>query len=222
VAAELTAAGGGILLAAVALELVPEADDGARAWLTAGGLLAGTLAYVGAGAWPQPRHAHDDDASRRPCGRRRAAHADAARLARRGARGGDRRRDLRRRRPRVRGPGAYDRGGELGVALLAGILLGNLVESYGAAQPIIAEGRSRRFAVGLLGAIGVSLAVATALGATLLADASAALVGTAEAFAAGAVLAVVSIAIIPCAFSAVSSRVAAATVLGFIAGYLLS
>jgi ZIP family zinc transporter len=222
VAAELTAAGGGILLAAVALELVPAADDEAGTWLTAAGLLGGTLLYVGADAWLSR------DTHMRMM--RRAGHAAAA------------------GRPMRMPPASPDAGrgeaiaagifvdgvpesvalgltiaeGELGVALLAGILLGNLVESYGAAQPIIAEGRSRRFAVGLLGAIGVSLAVATALGATLLADASAALVGTAEAFAAGAVLAVVSIAIIPYAFSAVSSRVAAATVLGFIAGYLLS
>ncbi len=42
------------------------------------------------------------------------------------------------------------------------------------------------------------------------------------AVAAGAVLAVVSISIVPHAFAEVSSRVATATVLGLIAGYLLS
>ncbi|MGI9081617.1 MAG: ZIP family zinc transporter, partial [Thermoleophilaceae bacterium] len=47
VAATITAFGGGVLLAAVALELVPEADAGAGAGLTALGLLAGMLAYVG-------------------------------------------------------------------------------------------------------------------------------------------------------------------------------
>ena len=51
VAATLTAFGGGILLAAVALELVPEADREAGAGLTALGLLAGTLVYVGADGW---------------------------------------------------------------------------------------------------------------------------------------------------------------------------
>jgi hypothetical protein len=40
--------------------------------------------------------------------------------------------------------------------------------------------------------------------------------------AAGAVLAVVSIAVIPHAFEEVSSLVATATVTGFIVGYLLS
>jgi ZIP family zinc transporter len=112
--------------------------------------------------------------------------------------------------------------GEIGVALLAGILLGNVVESYGAAQPILAGGHSRGFALRLLGGIGIALAGATVLGGTVLADASAELVGTAQAVAAGAVLAVISIAIVPHAFAEVSSRVATATVAGFIAGYLLS
>src|SRR3954468_6259284 len=51
VAATLTAFGGGILLAAIAFELVPDADAGAGTMLTAGGLIAGTLVYVGADAW---------------------------------------------------------------------------------------------------------------------------------------------------------------------------
>jgi ZIP family zinc transporter len=112
--------------------------------------------------------------------------------------------------------------GEVGVALLAGIVVGNVVEAYGAAQPIVVGGRTKRFAVGLLGVIGVALAAATVAGGTVLGDASPELVGTAQAVAAGAVLAVVSIAVIPHAFEEVSSLVASATVLGFIGGYLLS
>ena len=48
------------------------------------------------------------------------------------------------------------------------------------------------------------------------------LVGTAQAIAAAAVLAVISIAIVPHAFAEVSSRVAVATVAEFVCGYLLS
>jgi zinc transporter, ZIP family len=51
IAATITALGGGTLLAAVALQLVPAGDKGAGAGLTALGLAAGTLAYVGADAW---------------------------------------------------------------------------------------------------------------------------------------------------------------------------
>jgi zinc transporter, ZIP family len=112
--------------------------------------------------------------------------------------------------------------GEIGLALLVGIVVGNVVEAYGAARPIVAGGHSRRFAVGLLGGIGLALAVATILGATVLKDAPSELIGGAQALAAGAVLAVVSISIIPHAFEEVSSSVATAIVLGFVAGYLLS
>jgi hypothetical protein len=56
----------------------------------------------------------------------------------------------------------------------------------------------------------------------VLADTGDDFVGGAHALAAGAVLAVVSISVVPHAFAEVSSWVATATVLGFIAGYLLS
>jgi zinc transporter, ZIP family len=254
VAATATAFGGGILLAAVALELVPEADAGAGPVLTAAGLLAGTLVYAGADAWL------GRDPSMRAM--RRMAHAAAAgrpmsdmdEPAREEspARVTDAPRAGSVGRPPAAAPGAASdhaeaaRGesiaagifvdgvpesvalgltiaqGELGVALLAGVLLGNLVESYGAAQPILAGGHTRRFALGLLGGIGVALAAATIAGGTVLADASEKLVGTAQAIAAGAVLAVISIAIVPHAFSAVSRAVAVATMAGFITGYLLA
>ena len=70
VAATLTAFGGGILFAAIALELVPDADAGAGTALTAAGLAAGTLLYVGADAW----------LNREPSMRamRRSAHAAAS------------------------------------------------------------------------------------------------------------------------------------------------
>lgn len=112
--------------------------------------------------------------------------------------------------------------GEVGLALLVGIVVGNLVEAYGAAQPIVMGGHSKRFALTLLAGIGVVLAIATVLGGTLLSGASDEFVGSAEAIAAGAVLAVVSISIIPHAFSEVSRTVAAATVVGFAVGYVLT
>ena len=230
VAASVTAFGGGVLLAAVAVELVPAADELAGRWLTAAGLLAGMVVYVGADAWLTR-----DERMREA---RRSMHAamvgqpmpGSAATAVSAPRGG-----LPAARGQSIAAGIFVDGvpesvalgltvvaGQVGVALLAGVLVGNLVEAYGAAQPIIAAGRSRRFAVGLLAAIGAALAGATVLGGTVLADASPALIGTAEALASGAVLAVVSVSIIPYAFSQVSSMVAAAAVVGFIAGYLIS
>jgi ZIP family zinc transporter len=220
VAATATAFGGGILFAAIALELVPEADAGAGAALTAAGLLAGTLVYVGADAWLSRDPAMGE--------MRRMSHAAAAgrsmemphdhSVAARGesiAAG-----IFVDGVPESIALGLTIAEGEVGVALLAGILLGNVVEAYGAAQPILAGGHTRRFALGLLSGIGLALALATIVGGTVLADASEELIGTAQAVAAGAVLAVISIAIVPHAFDEVSRTVATATVAGFIVGYL--
>jgi zinc transporter, ZIP family len=185
IAATLTAFGGGILLAAIALELVPEADRQAGSALTAG----------------RPMTMGTSEAMR--------GESIAVGLFVDGV-------------PESIALGLTIAEGEIGVALLAGVLVGNVVEAYGATQPIIVGGRTRRFAITLLTAIGFALAFATVLGGTVLADASGELVGTAQAVAGGAVLAVVSIAIVPHAFSEVNRLVATATVAGFIAGYLLS
>ena len=245
IAAIATSFGGGILLAAVALELVPEADEGAGAALTAAGMLAGTLLYVAADAWlsrdptmrAQRRMGHAAAA-----GRPMSEMAEAPARGKSAAPGGSAARgapDARDHSEAARGesiaagilvdgvPESLALGltvaeGGIGVALLAGVLLGNVVEAYGAAQPILAGGHTRRFALGLLGGIGILLASATALGGTVLADAADELIGTAQAIAAGAVVAVVSIAILPHAFDEVSRTVATATVAGFIAGYLLA
>src|ERR687892_55036 len=230
VAASVTAFGGGVLLAAVAVELVPAADELAGRWLTAAGLLAGMVVYVGADAWLTR-----DERMREA---RRSMHAAMVGQPMRGSaatavsapRGG---------LPAARGEsiaaGIFVDGvpesvalgltiaeGAVGLALLVGILVGNVVEGYGAAQPIVASGRSRRFALALLAAIGLALAFSTVLGGTVLADASDTLTGTAEAIAAGAVLAGGSISVIPQALDEGRGDVAIAMVLGFIGGYLLS
>ncbi|MBA2331791.1 MAG: hypothetical protein H0V94_03260 [Actinobacteria bacterium] len=221
-AAIVTAFGGGLLFAAVAFELVPRADHEAGSAITAACIVAGTLVYVAADWWL----ARDDTTA----DMRRSGHAAAAGMpmTMRNGHGEAARGEAIAAGLFVDGvPESIALGltlaeGAIGGALLVGILVGNVVEAYGAAQPIVAGGHTRRFAMGLLGAIGASLALATVLGATILDGASPSIVGGAEAFAAGAVLAVVSISIIPYAFAKVSGLAACATVAGFVAGYLLS
>ena len=220
-AATITALGGGVLLAAVAFELVPEADEQGGAEVTAAGLLAGMLIYVGADAWLNRNETMKS--------MRRAGHAAAAGSVM------SMPDDAEAARGESIAVGLFVDGvpeslalgltiaeGTIGLALLVGILVGNVVEGYGAAQPIIAGGRSRTFAVGLLGGIGVALAAATIIGGTVAFDASPTFIGGAQAVAGGAVLSVVSISIIPHAFDEVSGLVAAALVVGFVGGYLLS
>jgi ZIP family zinc transporter len=217
----LTTFGGGLLLAAVALELVPEADELAGAPLTAAGFVCGALIFVGADA------VLTRDSDREMI--RRSAHAMAAGRTMRLPPG----HDVAARGESI-AAGLFVDGvpesvalgltlarDRVGAALLAGILIGNVVEAYGAAQPIIAGGHSSRFAVGLMSGIGIALGVATILGGTVLADVGDRAVGSAQALAAGAVLAVVSISVIPHAFEEVSRLVACAAAAGFVVGYLL-
>jgi ZIP family zinc transporter len=221
-AATMTALGGGLLLAAVAFELVPEADERAGALPTVLGLMAGTLIYVAADAW-LTRESSTKSV-------RRSVHAAAS--GRKMPSSGE---HAEAARGESIAAGLFVDGvaesvalgltvaeAEIGLALLVGVLVGNVVEAYGAAQPIIAGGHKKGFALGLLAGIGLILALATVLGGTVFIDASATIIGTTQAVAAGAVLAVVTVAIIPHAFDEVSRAVAVALVFGFIAGYLLT
>lgn len=221
-AAMITAFGGGVLLAAVALELVPEADAQAGASLTAIGLFAGMFVYVAADAWLTR-----DEVTRTA---RRSGHAAAA-----GRSIAPRPKPAQAARGQSIAVGMFIDGvpesialgltiaeGSLGTALLAGIVIGNVVEAYGAAQPIVAAGHSARYAIALMTGIGLSLFLATVLGATALSGLSPSLLGMIQAVAAGAVLAVILISIVPHAFDEVNSLVACAAVAGFVCGYLLS
>lgn len=221
VAAAITTFGGGVLFAAVAFELVPEATEKADSVVTALGILAGTILFVGADAWLSR------DESARAI--RRSRHAVAAGRPMMAL---DRNEAVRGQSiaagifadgvPESIALGLTIADGNLGVALLVGVLVGNLVEAYGAVQPIIASGHSKRYAIGIIAAIALALVGATLLGGTLLSDVSDTLIGGAHAVAAGAVLAVVCIAIIPHAFDEVKASVAFGVVAGFVTGYLLS
>jgi zinc transporter, ZIP family len=221
IAATLAAFGGGILFAAVALELLPAADVAAGPVLTAVGLLAGAALFLGADAWlsrdaqmamtrrsghaaaagaPMPISHHPSAVMR--------GEAIAAGIVVDGI-------------PESVALGLAVTGGAGGLALLAAVVLGNLTEAYGAAQPLLAGGRSRRFALGLIIAIGVGLAGMTVLGGTVGAAAHPALIGTAQAVAAGAVVAVLTVSVIPYAFDEVDRAAAVAITLGLMTGYLL-
>lgn len=220
-AALVTSFGGGILIAAIALDLVPSADESSGPTLTSIGLVAGTLVYVGADAWltrDEGRRAIRRSGHAAASGRPMMMHRDQAEVTRGESIAAGIFIDGV---PESVAVGLAIADGALGIALLVGILLGNVVEAYGAAQPILAGGQPKRFVVMLLGGIGVALALATFAGGTLLAGASLKVIGTAQAFAAGAVLAVVSIAIVPHSFDEVNRSAATATVLGFVVGYLL-
>jgi ZIP family zinc transporter len=128
VASVVTTFGGGLLFAAVSFELVPDADESAGAALTALGLLAGTLVFVAADAWltrdpgmqAVRRSTHAAAAGRTMPGH---DHAEAARgesiaagLVVDGI-------------PESIALGLTIAEGTIGAALLAGVVVGNVVEA---------------------------------------------------------------------------------------------
>ena len=137
VAATITAFGGGTLLAAVALQLVPAADKGAGPGLTALGLAAGTLAYVGADAW-LTRDPGMKEMRRRASRWSPGAPMPMADEAQEGevvAAG-----IFVDGVPESLALGLTVAGGGIGVALLVGVLVGNVVEAYGSAHLIVDGG----------------------------------------------------------------------------------
>lgn len=220
IATTLTVFGGGILLGALAFEVVPEAEEHAGVATTGLGLVGGALGFL-AIDWALTR-----DEGRAEL--RRALQAGFS-----GGRAGGGKQEVARGEtialgifvdgvPETAALGVTIAEGQIGLALLTGVLVSNLVESYGATQPIVDGGRSRGFAILVFTAIALALVAAIVVGATLLTDAGDSAIGLAEAIAAGAIFATVSIAMFPHAFAEVSRWAAVAGVLGLVAGYLLS
>ena len=221
-ATTVTIFGGGVLLGALAFDVVPEAEAHAGRWLTAGGLVAGMLAFLGVD-WLLTRDQGRADL-------RRALHAGAA-SGRSGAPAGS---DAAGRGktialgvfmdgvPETAALGITIAEGAIALPLLAGVVASNLAESYGASEPIVRAGYPRRYPVLLFGGIALALVAAIVVGATLLADAADSVIGTAEAIAGGAIFATVLVAVIPHAFAEVSRWAAVAGMAGLVTAYLLA
>ena len=137
---------------------------------------AGTLALRRRRRLADPRAVDAVDAAVGPRRRRRRARWRCARRRRRESARGEAiaAGHLRRRRARVdrRWVSPSPRARPV-LALLAGVLIGNVVEAYGATQPIVASGDSRSGSRSHCSAASaLALRLATVLGGTVLADVS--------------------------------------------------
>jgi ZIP family zinc transporter len=221
IATTLAVFGGGVLLGALAFDLVPEAEKHAGTALTAGGLVAGTFAFLAAD-WALTREENRKEL-------RRAMQAGMYG----GRTSGGKHEEAGRGKsialgvfmdgvPETAALGITIAEGAIALPLLVGVVVSNLVESYGASEPIVDAGYSRQYPVVLFAGIAAALLVAIVVGATLLAGASDRVIGTAEAMAGGAIFATVLVALVPHAFAEVSRWAAVSAVLGLVLGYLLS
>jgi len=113
-------------------------------------------------------------------------------------------------------------GGGPSVSFLAAVFVSNLPEGLAGARDLREAGRSPRWIMGLWLAVAVASAVAAAIGFALLGDMPPARAAVIQAFAAGAILAMLADSMFPEAFEYGGIGVGLATVFGFALAAFLS
>jgi len=192
VVAAVMAFGAGVLVSALAFDLVDEAERTGGLGPTLAGFVGGAVAYVGCNLL----------------------------LARRGAR--HRKRSTGRMPTETESPGSGAaiavgalldgvpesvvlgmsvlHGGGVGVSVLVAIAISNLPEGLSSAAGMKGAGRSARYVFGVWSVIALACGLAGLVGAAVLDDASARTVAVITAVAAGAILAMIADTMIPEAF----------------------
>lgn len=197
--------GAGALISALAFDLAEEAFARGGTFLTAVGLGAGALAFVGGNIALKRRNRKE----------RRAVTATGGPALVLGA--------LLDGIPESVVLGATLIGGAgVSLSLMAAIAISNVPEGVAGARDLSDEGRSRRSIIGLWLAVAVASGIAAGLGNALLTDASPGIVAFVQAFAGGAILTMLADTMMPEAFESGGDAVGLATVLGFAVAFLLS
>jgi len=212
--ASVMAFGAGVLISALAFELVDEAERSGGLLATAGGFLGGAVVYV-------------------------AANAALSRL---GARHRKRSGDQQPSEDEDSGSGAAIAvgalldgvpesvvlglsllsGGGVGVGVLAAVFISNVPEGLSSAAGMRRAGRSARYVFGVWGGIALASGLSAMLGALLLDGAPDQLVAVITAVAAGAILAMVADTMVPEAFERTHLLTGLITALGFLAAFAVS
>lgn len=209
VVATVMAFGAGVLISALAFELVSDAVEGGGLAATAAGFLGGAVTYVGAnvaldryGARHRKRSGDQQPSEGESSGSGAAIAVGA----------------LLDGVPEsvVLGLSLFG-GGGVGVAVLVAIAISNLPEGLSSAAGMKNAGRSAGYVFGVWGGIAVVSALAAGLGALVLQDASATTVAVITAVAAGAILAMIADTMIPEAFERAHVLTGLVTSLGFLA-----
>ncbi|WP_027933465.1 ZIP family metal transporter [Amycolatopsis thermoflava] len=213
VVAWIMAFGAGVLISALAFDLMDEAERTGGLLPTALGFLGGAVAYV---------------------------LANVA-LARRGARHRKRSHDRQPSEDEVQGSGSAIAvgalldgvpesvvlglsllgGGGIGVSVLAAVFISNVPEGLSSAAGMKQAGRSARYVFGVWGGIALASGVAALLGNLLLADAAPETIAVITAVAAGAILAMIADTMVPEAFEEAQLVTGLITAAGFLTAFAL-
>ncbi len=213
VVAWIMAFGAGVLISALAFQLVDEAEATGGLTATAFGFMAGAVAYVAANAVLARRGARhrkrsgDQQPSEQDKGGSGAAIAVGALLD--GV-------------PEsvVLGASLLG-GGGVGTAVLAAVFISNVPEGLSSASGMKAAGRPARYVFGVWGGIAAASAAAAGAGYQLLDGASPSVVAAITAVAAGAILAMLADTMIPEAFEKANLISGLVTALGFLTAFAI-
>jgi zinc transporter, ZIP family len=214
VVATVMAFGSGVLISALAFDLVDEAERSGGLTATVVGLLAGATVYVVANVALSRRGA----AHRKSDGEEQSSEQDQAGSGTAIAIGA-----LLDGIPEsvVLGLSLLG-GGGVGVPVLAAIAISNLPEGLSSAAGMKHNGRSARYVFGVWVAIAVASGVAGAVGCLTLDGAPDATIAVITAIAAGAILTMVADTMIPEAFARTRLWTGLITTLGFVTAFALT
>jgi len=200
--------GAGALISAISFELTEEAYDLAGADALAIGLTAGALAFYVGDRLVAPR------APKGMHGREMPAQDESGKTLLFGA--------LLDGVPETAVLGTTLLTGSIGVPVLAAIFLSNLPEGIGGAVGMRRSGVTRKRVLFLWGGVALICASASGIGYGVISGAGDYAVALLQAFAAGGVLAMLAIEMLPSAHAKGGRESGLITVLGFALAYLLS
>ena len=206
--------GAGVLISALAFDLVDEAEQGGGLLPTVAGFLAGAVVYVAANALLARRGAKH----RKRSGDKQASESEEPGSGTAIAVGA-----LLDGIPEsvVLGLGLVS-GGTVSTAVLAAIFISNVPEGLSSTAGMKKSGRSAKFVFGVWGGIAILSGVASLVGYLSLQDASVELVAFITAIAAGAILAMIADTMIPEAFEEHHVLTGLIAALGFLSAFTVS
>jgi len=211
VVSTVMAFGAGVLISALAFDLVDEAVQGGGLWPTAGGFLAGAVVYVGANmllARVGAKH-------RKRSGGQQPSEQDAPGSGTAIAVGA-----LLDGLPEsvVLGVGLLA-GGGMSPAMLVAVFISNFPEGLSGTAGMKKAGRSKAYVFGLWGGIAILSGLAALLGYVALEDATEELVAFITAVAAGGILAMLADTMIPEAFEEHHNLTGLTASVGFVTAF---
>lgn len=206
VVASVMAFGAGVLISALAFDLVGEAIAESGLWPTVSGFAFGAIVYVGVNVLLDRINARNKKGSEEGPGSGSGIAVGA----------------LLDGVPESMVLGLSMLGGQgVSIPILTAVVISNLPEGLSSTAELKAAGKKPRFVFALWGGIALAAAISSLLGFTILADAPAELTGFITSLAAGAMLAMISDTMIPDAFRKAHNYTGLLATLGFLSSLVI-